>query len=401
MAAERVERNLNVSTTYLIPSQPLDVIKALLGAIEALNGRLACSPRQHQKYLADNYVRIAGILVTLLRAFSGCTRRQVLAGAGVSHDLAQACSQSDAKRLKYNTPACLYIVRVLQALCENERHSADIKRLVYAAMPAICRANPHIEANVMQMLMSRIDAYNNNSSSNKSSFSSNEVVLSKLLVFSVDTFGANPPMCHVDTSACVELVTRQRQFEDEGSIAAVLVEPVDVLLQSLEMCSRARAKSTTTTTTTTSSDAHTRAVRFVDAMSRDYLQRGGNEHVTRLVDQHLRGLQVKCARTTATVDGVALSAEARLGLRLQCMQIAHQLELGIVEALVEHTLMRETSTKDTYANVSLLLTRHEAIRSAFSVRLEEMQRQKMTESAKQGKTQVIPKIQFLVVFDQS
>ena len=64
-----------------------------------------------------------------------------------------------------------------------------------------------------------------------------------------------------------------------------------------------------------------------------------------------------------------------LRVRFQCLKIAFQLELGLVEVLIEHTLMSETPTADTYANVSLLLKRHQAIGSLFPVRLEEMKRE--------------------------
>ena len=335
------QRHTHASSHDSLVTQFIDKLSAKLGVHDAL---AACHAYKLQ---------IAGILVTLLRALSGCTRREhALTESGVLSAAAlKNLTDVDTKRLKLNVAACAHIGRLLKRLCDSERHSADIKTLVYAAMPAICRANPHIEVNIMQMLMSRIDAYTN--------------------LFTLETVvGNQPPVCHLEMSACVELTLVGGGCE----IALVLVEPVDVLLQSLEMLARSHwqpKRSSTPHPSTKSSSAHAKAMRLLDAIERVYVQRGGggNEHVTRLVDKHLEQLDTKCHAASLGDDN-----EARLGLRLQCLQIAHQLELGIVEGLVEHTLMREAPTAEAYANASLLLARHEAIRSAFSVRLEEMQR---------------------------
>ena len=105
--------------------------------------------------------------------------------------------------------------------------------------------------------------------------------------------------------------------------------------------------------TSKSNDPRSRACRAVDASARAYLQRGGtDETFTRLVEKHLQQLDAKCQRHGSALDGSTLNAENLLSVRFQCLKIAFQLELGIVEVLIEQALMSKTATAETYANVS-------------------------------------------------
>ena len=305
-------------------------------------------------------LKLAGILVTLLRAFSGCMRqRKAIFNDGDVKSTAEHAyfATTDKKRLKLNMPMCTRLIEMLKLLCDHERHSAAIKTLVYSAMPAVCRANPRVEASVVRMLMSRIEACN--------SFGVG-YAFPQLITGTVSPLSGG-----VQKNPCVQLATLTR---DDGAIetVAVLVEPIDVILQSLDLCLRSHC-SAKWPPATTNIDARSSAVRALEAMSHAYLRRDDSVTVIRLVEQHLRDLQDKCEQKN--IAGAPLTPEALLSVRMQCLQIAYQLELGIVEALIEHTLMREAAKADTYANVSLLLSRHEAIRSLFNARLEGLRRE--------------------------
>ena len=312
----------------------------MLATIETKLATLAASSPS----TLSRQLKLAGILVTLLRALSGCIRPQCAMddnGRVMPAAAQELLKSSDKERLELNMPMCTRVIEMLKAMCDQERHSAAVKTLIYSAMPAICRANPLIEESIVQMLMSRIDAYISSSLEGE-----------------------------------VQLVTRL-DVNGNNEIVVVLVEPVDVLLQSLEICTRPHRSSTNPSTANKSNDPRSRACRAVNSSARFYLQSGGTgETVTRLVEQHLQQLDAKCQRHRSALDGVStLNAENMLRVRFQCLKIAFQLELGLVEVLIEHTLMSETPTADTYANVSLLLKRHQAIGSLFPVRLEEMKRE--------------------------
>ena len=309
---------------------------------------------------ANCRLKLAGILVTLLFAW---TSDHTI----IKDDHGE--TMIDFIDFEFNIRNCKRICKMIRRLCEQERQSASIKTLVYSSMPVFCDDNPLHSASVLHLLIERIDFYKQ----------------PELLVISANrSSSSSSDTCLVNIDACIELVTRERE---DGSavteITAVLVEPLDVLLQALEMCLRAHNSKWPPRPNTNSANflapthqtcrSQTRAIQAVDAMARVYLQSGGDDAITGLVGQHLLQVEAKCRRHT--IDGASLTAEAMLSMRVQCLQIVRQLELGIVEALVEHTLMRETAKANTYANVSLLLSRHEAIRSLFNARLNELRRE--------------------------
>ena len=331
-----------------------DYITFFLTAIETKLDTLAASTPSTTSATSQLRLKLAGFLVTLLRALSGCIRPQCAMddnGRVMPAAAQELLKNTDKERLKLNRPMCTRVIEMLKALCDQERHSAAVKTLIFSAMPAICRANRLVEKSIVQMLMSRIDAYN-----------------------STGVEGGDAQM-----SACVEIVERL-DVKGNNEVVAVLVEPIDVLLQSLEICTRPHRSSTNPSTANKSNDPRSRACRAVNSSARFYLQSGGTgETVTRLVEQHLQQLDAKCQRHRSALDGVStLNAENMLRVRFQCLKIAFQLELGLVEVLIEHTLMSETPTADTYANVSLLLKRHQAIGSLFTAPLEEMRRERET-----------------------
>ena len=336
-----VELFLKGRHTYQIDTQ---LLSKLLAELES---KLAIVAVSWTTTATEYKLKLVGMLVTLLHVLT-------------TPDVFDPDATREDDDL--NMPIVTSICKILLRTCDHECHSAAIKTLVYSSLPVVCHTSPGTNSTMLQMLMSRIDAFN--------SFGV-EFVHPQLVVFSPSD---------LEMSACVQLVTQGSET------TAVLVEPVDVLLQSLEICLRSHDSTWPPTPsnsinylapTKINNDAQLRAIRAVDAIVRVYLNNSSssnsNEIVTRLVDQHLLQLEHKCR--SHRINGVPLTAEGLLRARVQCLQIAYQLELGIVEALVEHTLMRETPTKDTYANVSLLLTRHEAIRSLFSVRLEELRRE--------------------------
>ena len=331
-----------------VPTTPDTCVSRLLSALES---KLAAN---NNIVVAEQQLKLAGVFITLLRAFSGCARRQhdVTESGEVSRATCKLRIEADRRRLELNKPTCKRILDALKHLCDQEHYSADIKTLVYSAMPAISRSNAYVEICAVDMLLARIDSYNSNNSERRT----------ELIAFSHN----EPRVCHVNTIACVEFVSSP----GGDGVRCVLVEPVDVLLQALEMCVRSswlyKAEDTI-------SDPYMRAIRMLEAMSRIYLHRDGDGMTTGFTNTNMRLLEAECRRLA--VNGAPLSDAAMLGVRLQCLQIAHQLALGVVETFLEREMMVYVRLANSYANITMLLSRHQVVRSVFSARLEQMRRE--------------------------